>query len=117
MTVQQRTQRRYPRIRTSLVVHYGTEEPHRSAHAETLSEGGLCIRTNDTFKVGTRLALRIDLPERAVCMRGEVVWSIQVPQHLEQDMACGMGIRFLGGDADWPALFRRWREDAHAAAR
>jgi hypothetical protein len=114
MSVEQRLQRRHPRVRTSLVVHYGPETPDRTASAETVSEGGLHIRTNDTLKVGTRLVLRIEFPERPVQLRGEVVWSIRVPAHLERDMVCGMGVRFLGGDLEWPAFFRRWKE--HVAA-
>ena len=87
-------------------------DPDRSARAETVSEGGLYIRTNDTLKVGTRLELQVEFPEQSVRLRGEVVWSIRVPEHLEQDMVCGMGVRFLGGDVDWPVFFRRWREGA-----
>jgi hypothetical protein len=110
MPVDRYVERRHPRVRTSLVVHYGTDRLDRAAAAETVSEGGLHIRTNDTFKVGTRLVLRIDFPERSIQMRGEVVWSIRVPEHMERDLVCGMGVRFLGGDLEWPVFFRRWRD-------
>jgi len=112
MPVKQHTERQHPRVRTSVLVHYGTGTPDRSSYAETVSEGGIYIRTNDTLKVGTRLAVCIDFPDRQVRLRGEVVWSIRVPEHLERDMVCGMGIRFLGGDLEWPTFFRRWRKGA-----
>jgi hypothetical protein len=111
MPVDQHIERRHPRVRSSVAVLFGTETPDREAVAETLSLGGLYIRTNDTLKVGTRIVLRMALPEREVQMHGEVVWSIRVPRHLERDLVCGMGVRFLGGEIDWPAVFRRWKDD------
>ena len=74
--------RRHDRIRTRLCVSYGTESAEKSGFAESIAEGGLYINTNEVYKVGTRLFVRIEFPDRAVCHRGEVVWAIQVPEHL-----------------------------------
>jgi hypothetical protein len=60
------------------------------------------------FKVGTRLVVRIEFPERAVCHRGEVTWAIRVPEHLRDQMVCGMGISFIDPDPQWPLFFREW---------
>ena len=100
--------RRHDRIRTRLPVSYGTESSEKSGFAESIAEGGLYINTNEVYKVGTRLFVRVEFPDRAVCHRGEVVWAIQVPEHLCDSMVCGMGISFTDADPQWREFFRTW---------
>jgi Tfp pilus assembly protein PilZ len=103
-------ERRHARIRTRIRVSYGIGVADRSGLAESISEGGLYINTNDAYKVGTPLVLRIDFPERTVVQRGEVVWAIRVPEHLRESMVCGIGVSFVDPDPDWLAFFHRWRD-------
>ena len=77
--------------------------------AEDISEGGLHVNTRDVLETGTRLALRIELPDRTVVRQGEVMWAIRIPEHRPDGMVCGMGIRFLDADPDWLEFFRAWR--------
>ncbi len=101
--------RRHSRVRARLWVSYGIDSIDSAGCAESVSEGGLHISTNDVLGVGTRLVLRIEFPERAVLQLGEVTWAIRVPEHLRDEMVCGMGIRFLDLDPGWMEFFRGWR--------
>ncbi len=104
-----RSSRRHERVRTTLWVSYGVDSIDAAGCAESVSEGGLHINTNDVLAVGTRLVLRIEFPERAVLQKGEVMWAICVPEHLRNEMVCGMGIQFLDPDPKWVTFFRDWR--------
>ncbi len=106
--------RRHDRIRICLPVSYGTESTENHGHAESISEGGLYINTNDVCKVGTRLIVLIEFPDRVVCHRGEVVWAIRVPEHLRDSMVCGMGISFTDADPQWSKFFQTWMSSAGA---
>jgi uncharacterized protein (TIGR02266 family) len=100
--------RRHDRVRARLRVGYGVDTIDRQSHAESISKGGLCINTNDVLKVGTRLTVRIEFPERAICHRAEVTWAIRVPEHLREQMVCGMGLTFIDPDPQWPEFFQQW---------
>jgi len=102
--------RRHDRVRARLPVTYGAGVGESSSLVESISEGGLYINTNDVLKVGTRVVLRIEFPERTVCHKGEVTWAIRVPEHLRDQMVCGMGISFIDPDPQWPEFFRTWAE-------
>lgn len=107
--------RRHDRVHARLPVAYGVDEIDRQSYAESISEGGLYIHTNDVLKVGTRLIVRIEFPERAVCHRAEVTWAIHVPEHLREQMVYGMGLTFIDPDPQWPEFFRRWTSGAPVA--
>lgn len=100
--------RQHDRVRSRLPVSYGVSATDSRSHAESISEGGLYINTNEVFKVGTRLIVRIEFPDRAVCHQAEVTWAIQVPEHLREQMVCGMGLTFVDPDPQWPEFFRTW---------
>ncbi len=102
----QKQVRKFERLKTRLQVRYGPTAPERSDRVETISEGGLYINTNDVSKVGTRLLLEIEFPDRVVTQRGEVVWAIQVPEHLRDSLVCGIGIEFVYPGNGWATFFR-----------
>ena len=104
-----RRSRRHRRVRTSLWVSYGVDSIDSAGCAESVSEGGLQLNTNDVMGVGTRLLLRIEFPGRAMKLHGEVTWAIRVPEYLRDEMVCGMGIRFLDPDAEWLEFFGDWQ--------
>jgi len=97
------------RVRARLHVSYGIGALECTSYVESISPGGVYINTNQVFKVGTRLVLRIEFAERAVCLQGEVTWAIRVPDNLKDKMVCGMGVAFIDPDPQWPELFLRWR--------
>jgi uncharacterized protein (TIGR02266 family) len=103
------TQRRHDRIRTRLEVRYGEKGPEHTGTAESISEGGLYINTNEVYPVATRIVLEVSFPERTVRHRGEVVWAIHVPEHLRSSLVCGMGVRFIDPDPQWHVFFHRWK--------
>ena len=107
--------RRSPRILSRLPVRYGYVTVDRSAVAENISEGGLYIRTNQVLPVGSQISMEIEFPKRTVVQTGEVLWAIRVPEHLEQAMDCGMGVRFLDTIPDWIEFFTRWRREISGA--
>ncbi len=109
------TRRQHERVKTRLVVTFGQSSPEFSGEAENLSEEGLFISTGHTFRVGTRLILQIEFPDRVVSQHGEVVWSIPVPEHMRGSMVGGIGIQFIYPDPQWPAFFRAWRDSGDAA--
>ena len=98
------------RLPARLRVHYGVESADRNGFAENLSESGLYILTNRIYKVGTRLELICEFPERCTYHRGEVMWAIQVPEHMKKELVHGMGIQFTECEADWKKFYRRWNE-------
>lgn len=101
------------RVNTRLRVLYGIGSTDRIGYTENISLGGLYINTNQVLKAGERLLLRIEFPRRAILKRGEVMWSIRVPEHQRSTMVCGIGISFIDADPDWPAFFRSWKESLH----
>ena len=104
--------RSYPRVHARLPVSYGEGEPDRRGFAETISEGGLYIKTNDPFKTGTRLVLCLELPDGPVRLSGEVAWAIRVPEHQSEQMMCGMGVSFPRPDPEWRRRFESFRRGA-----
>ena len=98
----------HDRVRVRLKVSYGLTSADCTAAAENISESGMYINTNQTFKPGTRLILQIEFPDRLCVHRGEVVWAIQAPEHLRGELICGMGIRFLKARPEWHAFFNEW---------
>ena len=101
--------RRDERVRTRLRVRYGIGAIDRTGHAQSISSGGLYIDTNDVFKIGTHVVLRVEFPERTVCHNGEVTWAIRVPDHLREQMVCGMGIAFMDPGSEWKEYFENWK--------
>jgi hypothetical protein len=105
-----RKERRSARLRTELRVRYGVESLDHVEQAQNICEGGLYIATNRVLEVGTRIQLAIAFPDQEPLLAGEVVWAIQVPEHLRQSVVYGMGIRFVDPHPAWPECFRRWKE-------
>lgn len=108
--------RRGSRVRYELVVRYGVNACDRNASAENVSKDGLFIATNSTFPAGTQLMLQIEFPEASFFLRAEVIWAIRVPEHMKEDLICGMGVKFLEPDAGWLKFFNNWKVSrlAHA---
>jgi hypothetical protein len=73
-------------------------EYHRHGHVYDISEGGVCFELDHPIEPGTRVSVRIDLPQsairagdigpgRAVFVTGNVVWC-----DIEEPGACRMAM-------------------------
>jgi len=98
------------RYATQLLVRFGPASLEQLAPVADLSEGGMCIRTNDVLPTGTRIQLAIAIGGKEVHMTGEVVWAIRVPGHQTEFMEYGMGVQLLDAGPDWTRAFARWKD-------
>ena len=98
------------RYATQLQVRFGRETRDRRAPVANVSEGGLCIRTNDVLKTGSRILLAIEMRGKEIHLTGEVMWAIRVPEHQTEFMEYGMGVQFLDAGPEWKRAFAAWKD-------
>ena len=105
--------RKFARLDTRLVVSYQAVGSARSIHVVTknISGGGVCMFLDERLPIGTRLQIRMTLPDyaqaaalaaKAITFTGEVVWceEFEVSQderrgHATPHHSVMAGIRFL----------------------
>ncbi len=97
------------RYAAQLQVRFGIHRLDRQAPVANISEGGMCVKTNEVYKTGIRILIALDLPGREVHLRGEVMWAIRVPEHQTDCMEYGMGVQFLDAGTEWHEAFARWK--------
>lgn len=100
------TDRRLKRIK----VMYGSETPDHVAFTKNISPSGLRLRTNRIYRTGSRLRLRLDLPDGPVEAWARVVWAKQVPAILAQTADCGMGLEFEEAPPEWLAACAQFQK-------
>jgi len=105
-----RRARRARRVQAELNVRYGTTGLDCCASSTNISEDGIHLATNDVVEIGTRVQLAIEFPGHVSRQTGDVVWAIQVPEHLVDSMVYGIGIRFVDPDPGWSSVFGQWRD-------
>ena len=98
------------RYSTQLQVRFGLDRLDRRAPIGNLSEGGLCIRTNDVLKTGSRIRLALGMRGKEIHLTGEVMWAIRVPEHQTEFMEYGMGVQFLDAGPEWKRAFAAWKD-------
>ncbi len=84
--------RSHPRIPVHLEVRYRDGDDLRSSFVDSLSFGGVFIRTRKPLPIGTELTMEISLENgetSPVVVRGQVVWDRLF------DKDGGMGVKFL----------------------
>ena len=104
------------RIESELTVRYGLNACERAASADNVSKEGLFISTNTTFPAGTQIMLEVEFPEASFFHRAEVIWAIRVPEHMQDDLICGMGVKFVKPDSSWLKFFQTWKASRLALA-
>jgi len=102
--------RRNVRYSFQLEVRFGITGFDRRAPVANISEGGICIKTNEVYKTGTLILITLDLPAGEIHLRGEVMWAIRVPDHQTDFMEHGMGIQFLDAGSEWRKAFASWQD-------
>jgi type IV pilus assembly protein PilZ len=86
----QRDARLSPRLNVHLAVNYQSDADLTSAFIDSLSQGGVFIRTSRPLPIGTELTMDITVKgEEQVSIRGRVVWERLIGR---ED---GMGVAFL----------------------
>ena len=90
-------ERRQERVVSRVLVHLGTDPQRLSSHfTVNISPGGLFLASDEGFRVGTPLALRIQLPGLSILSgKGRVAWCNDYQGHKKPHLPCGMGIQFL----------------------
>jgi type IV pilus assembly protein PilZ len=84
----------FPRLDVTLSVRYRNGTELASAFIDSLSHGGVFIRTSRPLPIGTHVTMEIDvLGEPApLVVRGQVVWERLIGRADGMD---GMGVAFL----------------------
>jgi uncharacterized protein (TIGR02266 family) len=89
-----REQRRHVRFPVCLAVQYGKQSPiEYNSFILNMSEGGIYIRTDEPFPVGTEISIRLSIPPQIkllVALTGKVAWVNGEGSSLPP----GMGIKF-----------------------
>lgn len=91
-------------------VRYGLEKPDHVAFTKNISPSGIRIWTNRTYTPGSRLRLRLDLPDGPVEAWARVVWAKKVPAILGQTADCGMGLKVEEAPPEWLAACAQFRK-------
>jgi len=90
------------------IVRYGSGRATRRGETDNLSEGGLFIRTDEPFPVGTRLRLQVDTGDGvAIPLRGVVRWT---RDGVQEGRPCGMGIELIDPHPRYVEFARRQTE-------
>src|SRR5450432_3919887 len=81
------------RLPVHLAVSYQSTTDLASAFIDSLSQGGVFIRTSRPLPIGTELVMEIDVAgQRKVSIKGRVVWERIIGREGSAD---GMGVAFL----------------------
>jgi uncharacterized protein (TIGR02266 family) len=98
--------RRAVRVLVDLEVDYASEDNYLFAYITDISTTGIFVRTTTPETPGTHLNLRFSPPslrahdERPFELEGEVIWWNPYRPGQPDNLHPGMGIRFLGLDAE-----------------
>jgi Tfp pilus assembly protein PilZ len=94
-----RKKRRYKRYRRRLETEISVGEIIFNGISTNLSARGLFIRTQQPFKIGTAIDIKIYLPEDRFCkLKGVVKYSKRVIKFTYKN---GMGIEIIQKDEDY----------------
>jgi uncharacterized protein (TIGR02266 family) len=89
--VEKRSKNRHIR---RLPVQYGKTAYDHEAFSSNLSPTGLFLRTMAAFPSGTRVQVRLTLPDgRALELAGTIMWARKTAPQLAESMKSGMGVR------------------------
>ena len=77
-----------------LPVQYGKTAYDHEAFTSNLSPTGLFLRTMAAFPSGTRVQVRLTLPDgRVLELAGAIMWARKTAPQLAESMKSGMGVR------------------------
>lgn len=96
------------KMNVNVIIHDGVKS--REIKTDSIGEGGLYACTEDSYKSGTKLSIRLSLPSlrTALELQGEVVYASG--NNLQSVGPKGMGIKFVGMDQNTTTLLRHYME-------
>ena len=88
------------RIPVQLDVRYQSLEGFISDYSMNISQGGMFISTRNPLPLGTRVVLKVGIPDTEVPMNieGEVVWVSEYEKKSKSNLIPGMGVEFRNLD-------------------
>ncbi len=90
------------------VVRFGPKNPPEfTSFLLDLSDTGVCIKTNNIFRPGTKLYLSIEVDGRAYGAEGVVMWAKKAPPGLVRHVKNGMGVKFTKVDEELIELYKK----------
>lgn len=89
-------QRKHTRIDSSMSVDYSTYSPYHIRRITNISKGGVFIRTQEIFPVGTVMDISFRLPEeeQQIQSKVRVIWTYRQPSTVSMNSS-GMGVQFI----------------------
>jgi CheY-like chemotaxis protein len=88
--------RRHPRVPFNRKVSVSCADKKYELYAETLSEGGIYLRKNDSFQVGTKVEVAFPLKEGVqMCLQGSVIYTKEFIGDVFK-LPPGMAVEFSG---------------------
>jgi len=91
------TQRENERFPLQIQVDYALDEDADVLYSADISERGIFLETVCPYPVGTKLALRFNLPgsTRLICVVAEVARVVRETDHSDRWTVPGMGMAFM----------------------
>lgn len=89
--------RAFPRMQTSLLIHFGLEENNlRTACAFNMSTGGVFVATGRPPNIDETVFIQIDLSTASepILCQGVVTWHNEIEQPARPEMPVGFGLQF-----------------------
>ncbi|MEA3465721.1 MAG: PilZ domain-containing protein [Thermodesulfobacteriota bacterium] len=89
--------RAFPRLQTSLLIHFGTRKDNlHTACAFNLSTGGVFIATGRPPEINETISVQIDLSTAAdpILCQGTVTWHNHIEEPSRPEMPVGFGLQF-----------------------
>jgi hypothetical protein len=96
------------RARKRVMVRFGASAADKTAFTKNVSQSGMFLSTNNVFKPGSTIQVTLVFPDRQFTMWARVFWAKAVPPQLAHVLECGMGVRFIDPDPEWPDYFKAW---------
>ena len=95
-----RGRRRRPRISRSLPVRFGTEARMYNGTVLDISEGGLRIKSGDSFPVRSLVSVFVQFPRQTFRLHARVEWAGETPS--------AMGLSFVAPAPGLSASYKAW---------
>ena len=88
--------RQHKRVDASLHVDYSTYSPYHIRRITNISNGGVFIRSQEIFPIGTVMDISFRLPDedKDIQTKVKVIWTYRQPATVSMNSS-GMGVQFL----------------------
>ncbi len=98
--------RRHPRIKANLEVHFHDREELRNAVSDDISQGGMYVSADHPLDIGDLVTLQLDLPDTNDKLRIE--GSVAHHKPYPNGKPVGFGVEFIVLSSEGKTLLRRF---------